>query len=182
MACQFFDKSLQVCWPANICLEHVQLPCPKSADRQALRFEMHDCSVVDSGNNCDDDSDSKDDNNNNNVMTLSAGWQSDLWLCQSTSAAKTASHQVLVICVSDLVGHWQFHGLLRSTHIAQLCVTTGKKDHFSAMHAFGCRAWVHPPGGSHTKFILNSRKGIFLVFILNTDENILLCDSETAPR
>jgi len=58
-------------------------------------------------------------------------------------------------------------------------ITTGKKDDLSALRTFGCRAWVRPPGRRSAKLIPNSRKGIFLGFIPNTDKNIIWYDTET---
>ena len=58
-------------------------------------------------------------------------------------------------------------------------ITTGEKDNLSALQTFGCRVWVRPPGRRAAKFIPNSRKGIFLGFIPNTDKNILWYDTET---
>jgi len=58
-------------------------------------------------------------------------------------------------------------------------ITTGKKDDLSSLHTFGCRVWVRPPGRRSAKLIRNSRKGIFLGFIPNTDKNIIWYDTET---
>jgi len=58
-------------------------------------------------------------------------------------------------------------------------ITTGKKDDLSALCTFGCRVWVRPPGRRSAKLIPNSRKGIFLGFIPNTDKNIIWYDTET---
>jgi len=52
-------------------------------------------------------------------------------------------------------------------------IATGKKDDLLALRAFGCQAWVRPPGQQSAELIPNSRKGIFLGFIPNTDNNIL---------
>jgi len=58
-------------------------------------------------------------------------------------------------------------------------ITTGKKDGISALRTFGCRVWVRPPGQRSAKLIPNSRKGIFLGFIPNTDKNIIWYDTKT---
>jgi len=58
-------------------------------------------------------------------------------------------------------------------------ITTGKKDDLSALRTFGCRVWVRPPGQRSAKLIPNSRKGIFLGFIPNTDKNIIWYDTKT---
>jgi len=57
-------------------------------------------------------------------------------------------------------------------------ITTGKKDDLSALRTFGCRVWVRPPGRRSAKLIPNSREGIFLGFIPNTDKNIIWYDTE----
>jgi len=57
-------------------------------------------------------------------------------------------------------------------------IAADRKDGLSALCAFGCRAWVRPPGRRSAKFIPNSRKGISLGFIPNTDENVLWYDTE----
>ena len=58
-------------------------------------------------------------------------------------------------------------------------ITAGKKDDLSALRTFGCRVWVRPPGRRSAKLIPNSRKGIFLGFMPNTDKNIIWYDTET---
>ena len=58
-------------------------------------------------------------------------------------------------------------------------IATGKKDDLAALHTFGCRVWVHPPGRQSAKLIPNSCKGIFLGFIPNTNKNIIWYDIET---
>jgi len=58
-------------------------------------------------------------------------------------------------------------------------ITAGKKDDLLALRTFGCRAWVRPPGQRAAKLIPNSRKGIFLGFIPNTDKNVIWYDTET---
>ena len=58
-------------------------------------------------------------------------------------------------------------------------IATGKRDDFSAFRTFGCRVWVRPPGRRQAKFRPNSRKGIFLGFLPNTDKNIVWYDPET---
>lgn len=55
----------------------------------------------------------------------------------------------------------------------------GRQDDYSAFRTFGCRVWVCPPGRQQAKVHANSRKGIFLGFLPNTDKNIFWCDPET---
>jgi len=58
-------------------------------------------------------------------------------------------------------------------------ITTGKKDDLSVLCTFGCRVWVRPLGRQSGKLIPNSRKGIFLGFIPNTDKNVIWYDTKT---
>ena len=58
-------------------------------------------------------------------------------------------------------------------------IASGKTDDFSAFRTFGCRVWVRPPGRRQAKLVPNSKKGIFLGFLPNTDKNIVWYDPET---
>jgi len=58
-------------------------------------------------------------------------------------------------------------------------ITAGKKDDLSTLCTFGCRVWVRPPGRRSAKLIPNSRKGIFLGLIPNTDKNIIWYHTKT---
>ena len=44
---------------------------------------------------------------------------------------------------------------------------------------FGCQVWVKPPTRRQTKFKSNTRKGIFLGYMLHTLRNILWYDTLT---
>jgi hypothetical protein len=58
-------------------------------------------------------------------------------------------------------------------------IVTGRRDDFSTFRTFGCRVWIRPPRGRRTKFLPNSRKGLFLGFLPGTTKNILWYDVET---
>ena len=48
----------------------------------------------------------------------------------------------------------------------------GRHDNFKNLKYFGSRIWCCPPGDRDAKFKSNSRKGLFLVFLLDTTKNI----------
>ena len=82
---------------------------------------------------------------------------------------------------------YAFHHWLRITRslpsrdqdVAPYTVTTGKTDDLSKLRTFGCRVWVRPPGRRRAKLVPNSRKGLFLGLLPNTDKNIIWYDVET---
>jgi hypothetical protein len=67
----------------------------------------------------------------------------------------------------------------RDMTVSPFEAVTGRRDDFTGFRTFGCRVWVRPPGTRRAKFLINSRKGIFLGYVPGTTKNILWYDVET---
>ncbi|KAG7369949.1 GAG-pre-integrase domain containing protein [Nitzschia inconspicua] len=75
-------------------------------------------------------------------------------------------------------------GLSRFLHNTHLTAptnmsTTGKLEDFAALRTFGCRVWVRPTTKRPGKYVVHSRKGIFLGYLPDTTKNIVWYDIET---
>ena len=59
----------------------------------------------------------------------------------------------------------------------EICM--GKKDNFTNFRTFGCHCWVRPPGQRKQKFKKFIRKGIFLGYTRQTQQNFIWFDVST---
>ncbi|KAG7373304.1 reverse transcriptase RNA-dependent DNA polymerase [Nitzschia inconspicua] len=67
----------------------------------------------------------------------------------------------------------------REQDISPIEATTGKREDFAALRTFGCRVWVRPTTKRPGKYVVHSRKGIFLGYLPDTTKNIVWYDIET---
>ncbi|KAG7360930.1 hypothetical protein IV203_036029 [Nitzschia inconspicua] len=67
----------------------------------------------------------------------------------------------------------------RDQTVSPIEATTGKREDFAAFRTFGCRVWVRPTIKRPGKYVVHSRKGIFLGYLPGITKNIVWYDVET---